>query len=51
MSLWHTERKEVRLLTSRFYISDISKGKALRASRYYRVAEFFLHPTPEVRSL
>ena len=44
---WYTEWKEVGdLLTSRFYISDISKGKAfLRGSRYYQAAEFFLHPT------
>lgn len=44
---WYTEWKEVGdLLISRFYISDISKGKAfLRASRYYQAAEFFLHPT------
>lgn len=44
---WYTEWKEIGdLLTSRFYISDISKGKAfLRASRYYQAAEFFLHPT------
>lgn len=43
---WYTEWKSVGdLLTSRFYTSDISKGKAfLRASRYYQAAEFFLQP-------
>ena len=43
---WYTEWKSVgELLTSRFYTSDISKGKAfLRASRYYQAAEFFLQP-------
>ncbi len=43
---WYTEWKSVGdLLTSRFYTSDISKGKAfLRASRYYQAADFFLQP-------